>query len=111
MCVLSLTHPPRHDSFGSTPCNCPCPLVRGWIALGAEVIDPLLIGGNVVLLARGTRRSCVGGKNSRFWRRTPHATPALSTYPLLYFVAGVVRLDCILRPGSCAWILQGFIQC
>ncbi|CAB1099482.1 unnamed protein product [Ectocarpus sp. CCAP 1310/34] len=28
-------------------------------------MNPLLIGGYLVLLARGTRRSCVGGKHSR----------------------------------------------
>jgi len=67
ICVsLAHKHTPTSQYFGSTPRATTRALFRrGWVALGTVVMGPLLIGGYLVLLARGTRRSCVGGKRSR----------------------------------------------
>ncbi|CAM9919285.1 unnamed protein product [Ectocarpus sp. 12 AP-2014] len=69
--------PPDMMAFATTRAL----FTRGWIALGIVGMDPVLIGGYLVLLARGTTNYCARGKHSRMTtalvRWTRKATAAL----------------------------------
>ncbi|CAM9207997.1 unnamed protein product [Laminaria digitata] len=101
---ISCTHTSPPDItvlWKHAKCDHPCPFLARLDALGTVVIDPLLIGGYLVLLARGTRRTCVGGKHSRFWRSKPHATARTLHDVCPFFI----------RLGWRAWIFRGSIWC
>ncbi|CAN0372136.1 unnamed protein product [Ectocarpus sp. 12 AP-2014] len=64
--------------FGSTPRDYPCPFKARLDCAWNCGVDLLLIGYYLVLLVRGTRRSCVDGERSRCLSRyAPRRAPVL----------------------------------